>query len=138
MRVLEELCALPEPLITAEEREQFKAMLARVPELTVGEMDGKSYMMVAANRGHAHPLSSELYPLFPYDLFGLGKPNLEIMRNTWDFLPGATKGYVISWSQMPIQAARLATNHGRRPREKRQAAGTESHAGRTSQGRPVH
>jgi len=107
MRVLEELCALPEPLITAEERKQFKAMLARVPKLPVGEKDGKSYMRVAASRGHAHPLSSELYPLFPYDLFGLGKGNLEIMKNTWDFLPGAAKGHVISWSQMPIHAARL-------------------------------
>ena len=114
-RVLEELCALPEPLITAAERERFKAMVARVPGLPVGKKGEKLYMRVAANRRHAHPLSSELYPLFPYDLFGLGKPDLEIMRNTWSFLPGSAKGHVISWSQMPIHAARLGdTGHARR------------------------
>ena len=107
MRVLQGLCTLPEQLVTAEERKRFQAMLARVPELPLGKKNGKPFMLVAADRGHGHPLSSELYPLFPYDLFGLGKPKLEIMRNTWDFLPGSSKGHFISWSQMPIQAARL-------------------------------
>ncbi len=113
-RVLQELCTLPKPLVTAEERKRFQAMLARVPELPVSEKNGKPFMLVAKNREHGHPLSSELYPLFPYDLFGLGKPKLEIMQNTWDFLPGGAKGHFISWSQMPIQAARLGiTNHAK-------------------------
>ena len=115
MRVLEELCALPDSLTSSEERKYWKAVIARLPDLPVGQKDGKSYMKPAANKGHKHYLSPELYPLFPYDIFGLGKPGLDTMKNTWDFIPSKHRDGYTSWDQMVIHAARLGnTEHAQR------------------------
>ena len=107
MRVVEELCALPDTLSSPEECEQWRSIAARLPELPVGKQDGKPYMKPAADRGHGHYLSPELYPLFPYDVFGLGKPDLGIMKNTWELIPSRQRDGYVSWEQMVIHAARL-------------------------------
>jgi len=107
MRVLKELSALPEALTTAEERERWKAMQRRLPELPTGTRNGKHYVKPTEQSEHGHTHSPEMYPLYPYDIFGLGKPGLDLMQNTWELIPQNEKNLYISWTQMGIHAARL-------------------------------
>lgn len=104
-RVVEELGALPASMNTAAERRRWEEIAARLPDLPVATDNGLPYMKPAADRPHGHFLSPEMYPLFPYDLFGLGQPDLEIMRNTWNRIP---QNHWDGWTQQAIHAARLA------------------------------
>ena len=106
-RVLKELCALPPPLNTPEEQKRWKAMLDRLPTWPTGERDGKLYLKPTAQQEHRHAHSPEMYPLYPYDLFGLGRPRLDLMKHTFDNIPPHNREKFASWTQMNIHAARL-------------------------------
>jgi hypothetical protein len=51
-------------------------------------------------------LSSEtpqLYPVFPWGIYGVGKPDLDIVRNTWEYDPHAVKFRShVGWRQYNI------------------------------------
>ena len=50
----------------------------------------------------------QLYPVFPWGIYGIGKPDLEIARNTWKYDTTAIKfRSYIGWKQDNIFAARL-------------------------------
>lgn len=103
-RVVEELGALPESMNTAAERRRWQEIAARLPDLPVATDNGRPYMKPAADRPHGHNLSPEMYPLFPYDLFSLGQPDLNIMQNSWNRIP---QDLWLGWTQQAIHAARL-------------------------------
>jgi hypothetical protein len=107
MRVIEELRALPASMNTPAEQLLWSQIAARLPALPTASNNGNLYMKPAADRSHGHYLSPELYPVFPYDLFSLGQPNLDTMRNTWKIIPAGHRDGYVSWEQMVIHAARL-------------------------------
>jgi hypothetical protein len=77
------LCALPERLMTAEQREFFTKMKAACPAVPTEEAkyDGRSVRKLAPAEKYAKQRSNcenpELYAVWPFRLYGLGKPRLE-------------------------------------------------------------
>ena len=97
MNVLPRLLALPAPLITDDQRSLWTKVLGDLPPLPMGttahgklpphgqgDADGKPTILPAQKYGspknHENP---ELYTVFPYALYGVGKSNLDLARNTY-------------------------------------------------------
>ena len=107
--VLTGLLELPDSVESIKKKNRWKSILATVPDFPIGEdKSGHKYFKPAANWERHHPMhNSEMYPLYPFQLFGLGMPDLDLMKNT---LNTASKAYTESsksWSQSVIHCARL-------------------------------
>jgi hypothetical protein len=103
--VLTRLLALPDSLSTPEQRAKWSRFLAELPETPMAEENGKKWILPArtfsVKKNSENP---ELYAVFPYRAYGLGKPDLEVALETWNRrLVKATGG----WRQDSIQAALL-------------------------------
>jgi hypothetical protein len=117
--ILPRLLALPENLTTEKQRASWQRLLADVPPLPVGRTaangkipangqsspDGKPILLPAEIYGKPGNVENpELYAVFPFRLFGMGKPDLEMARDTY-----AAKLFKSStcWGQDGIEAALL-------------------------------
>lgn len=106
--VLNALVNLPE--IPPKDREDWRALLESVPKLPVEMRQNIQVLAPAATydpeqRNYEIP---ELYPVFPYNLIGMGLPSLDLGRATWE--RGASqnqRAFTECWSQVAIFAARL-------------------------------
>jgi len=107
--VLSRLLELPEKYVPCAEKEKLRAMLERVPPLPVKEKNGKPYLAGAESWSRfAVGEIPELYSVFPYGLYGIGKPGLELARYTWtDCLMERQKKMKEPWYQGGIFTARL-------------------------------
>lgn len=102
------LLELPDADLSASEKKRWQEKLTHVPQMTYGLVNGKKVLLPANNPPkNINTDIPELYPVFPYGLLGVGKPNLDIAINTWrsDFLT-SRKNY-ISWHQDAIFCARM-------------------------------
>lgn len=108
-RVTAEMLALPSELLSGEERSYLEGFATRIPDLEYREIDGKT--MISPARSWERINNTEipqLYPVFPYELFGTGRPGLDTARNTYLFDPEVQEfRNHISWKQYNIMAARL-------------------------------
>jgi hypothetical protein len=107
--VTRRLLELPESSLDDRERSYFAGLLGRLPEIPFRTMNGRR--TIAPAESFEVQLNTELpqmYPVFPYGLFGLGKPDLQVALDTWryGYENENQKGYV-SWRQDGIFAARL-------------------------------
>jgi hypothetical protein len=84
-------------------------MLGRVPPLPLKEKNGKPYLAGAESwRKFSVGEIPELYSVFPYGLYGVGRENVELARYTWtDCLMERQKKMKEPWYQGGIFAARL-------------------------------
>lgn len=103
--VLTRLLELPETQTTPEQRERWKRFRSELPEVPIGEENGKKWIKPAHvysdQRNSENP---ELYAVFPYRAYTVDKPGLDVAIETWrKRLVKRTGG----WSQDPIQAAML-------------------------------
>jgi len=104
--VLERLIALPDTLTSAEQRLKWQAWLKLVPELPTRK-DGGEVLLAAAGEILEKPgnvENPELYAVFPYRRFGVGKADLDLARRT--FAARRIKGNT-GWNQDETQAALL-------------------------------
>jgi hypothetical protein len=103
--VLTRLLALPDSLSTPEQRKNWSRFLAELPETPMAEENGKKWILPARTfSDRKNSENPELYGVFPYRAYGLGKPNLETALETWNRrVIKATGG----WRQDSIQAALL-------------------------------
>ena len=103
--VLTGLIDLPESLTTDQQRARWKRLLGELRELPMAEESGKKWLKPAhvysANRNGENP---ELYAVFPYQIYAVGKPDLEIGRETYARRSHKDLG---CWRQDSIQAALL-------------------------------
>ncbi len=107
--VLSRLLELPDPYLPAPKRAHYQAMLNRIPPIPTRQMQGHSTLAPAVTWERINNTEMpQLYPLFPYNLYGLGKPGLELALNTWQYDAEAekVKGYA-GWKQDNIFCARL-------------------------------
>lgn len=83
--VINRLLKLPEPLTTETERKYWKEVLARVPEIPTWEYNGKTLLANAEviKSPKVNVEVGELYSIFPYHIFGVGKPELELAQRTY-------------------------------------------------------
>lgn len=104
--VLEGLLGLPQRLTGQARREKWRRLVTEMPPLPTTQADGKTLLAPAAEilGGRANVENPELYAVFPFRLFGVGKPDLEIARET--FARRAIKGHW-GWQQDDTQAAFL-------------------------------
>ncbi len=82
---------------------------SRIPEIPLQTIDGKTCIAPAIVWARIQNVETpQLYPVFPWRIYGLGRPHLDIARNTYLYDPHAigmrsSKG----WKQDPIWAACL-------------------------------
>jgi len=92
-----------------ERRAAWQALLATIPELPKVEKDGHVLFAPAESWERRSNIEfPQLYPLFPYGLTGLDRPDYEVALNTWRY--GAEipeQRWNICWHQDPIFCARL-------------------------------
>jgi hypothetical protein len=103
--VIDRLLALPPDLLPAGDRTYLTGLKAKIPDLPTRELDGVRMLAPAERFANKHNSENpELYAVFPYRLYGTGKPDLEIGRATYARrrFPGD-----ICWRQDSIQAACL-------------------------------
>ncbi|MHC4664720.1 MAG: DUF5703 domain-containing protein [Planctomycetota bacterium] len=111
--VLSRLLELPDKYMPSAQKEKYRAMLQRVPPLPVKEKNGKPYLAGAESWSRfAVGEIPELYSVFPYGLYGVGKPELQLARYTWsDCLLARQKKMKEPWYQGGIFAARLGLSN---------------------------
>ena len=104
--VLAGLLALPDEQLNADRRERWARLLKEVPPLPTATENGKTQLLPAQRviGKVANIESPQLYSIFPFRLFGVGKPDLETARYTFD--KRTIKGN-IGWHQDDTQSALL-------------------------------
>ena len=94
---LQRLLQLPEGVASNTQRNSWIKLLTLLPPIPVGtthdgkvpphgqgDPDGKSIVLPAENYGDAGNFENpELYPVFPYKIYGLGKEDLQLARDTY-------------------------------------------------------
>lgn len=123
---IEALLELPDKWLSHAEKEKFKGWQKRIPDLHYRTRNGFKTInpLVGDDVRSGNREIPQLYPVFPYGLFCVGSPDLEIGVNTWKYgLDKATAQYIIDmygdpdvypqkeewwgWGQQAIFLARL-------------------------------
>lgn len=107
--VLTHVLALPSGYLTEESRKKWKMMLNRIPDITYTLNQGHVTIAPARLYERVQNVESpQLYPVFPWDMYSVGKPGLDTAINTWkyDSLVNKFRSFV-GWKQDNIWAARL-------------------------------
>ena len=104
--VLGKLLEIPEEKTGARRREFWQKLSAEVPPLPMGEENGRQCILPAAwtDEKMHNGENGELYAVFPFRLYGVGKPHLDVARFT--FTRRKATGNV-GWVQVGVQAAYL-------------------------------
>ena len=107
--VLTRLLELPSQYLTDSSRANWQLMLSRIPPMSYRQFG--SYTTIAPAQVWERVNNTEtpqLYPVFPWGIYGVGKPGLDTAVNTFKYDTDAIKfrSYV-GWKQDNIFAARL-------------------------------
>ncbi|WP_136063821.1 DUF5703 domain-containing protein [Pontiella sulfatireligans] len=86
---LEALLELPDEWVSVDEKAQFRDWAARVPELNFRIRNGHKTLSPLLEEKPSSRLCNrelaQLYPVFPYGIYALGQPDLEVGVNTWKY-----------------------------------------------------
>jgi len=95
--------------LTPTERQYFEGLLGRVPPIPFSTFNGKPTIAPATVWSRVNNVeSSQLYPVYPWGLYGVGLPGLDTARNTyWNDSFALKFRSHIGWKQDNIFAARL-------------------------------
>ena len=112
-RITDALTKLPENLVSADEKKYFSQLLRILPELPLGEKEGKSILKPAFSWEKEYNTWElpELYVAWPYRIKGVSHPGTaQIAQNTWDLLPKhraekVTRDY--SWMPVAVNMAAM-------------------------------
>jgi hypothetical protein len=107
--VLERMLELPEKYGTARQRDKWRAMLERIPPLSYREIAGRKTIAPAKSWKRINNIEfPQMYPVFPYGIYGLGKPDLQVAIDTWNHAAeNARHKQNHCWFQSGIFCARL-------------------------------
>jgi hypothetical protein len=107
--LLRRMLALPARYASPAQRGSWQRILDRVPPLAFTERAGHRVIAYADTQSAIHNCEiPELYPVFPYDQFGIGKPDLQVAIDTARHAPiTEEQRTTISWHQQGIHYARL-------------------------------
>lgn len=107
--VTSQLLHLPKEYLSQEKRVYWQGFLSRIPDLPFRERNGHNTIAPAVTWQRINNIEiPQLYPVFPWGLYGIGLPDMEVAVNTWKYGVDNSdqKGYV-SWHQDAIFCARL-------------------------------
>ena len=103
--ILPRLLALPQSVTTEAQRTRWARILKELPPLPLAEVNGVKLLSPSSTfTGGQYSENPELYAVFPYRIFGVGKPDLDMARATYDKRVNRTN---FGWCQDSIQAACL-------------------------------
>jgi alpha-L-fucosidase 2 len=104
--VVARLLALPASLLDSSTRSRWEHFRREIPPLPMIERDGKRCLSPAqesdGKRGNCE--NPELYPVWPFRIYGVGREDLETALNTFS---ARHEKWCHGWSQDSIQAACL-------------------------------
>ncbi len=103
------LLDLDDTYLSKEKREHWKKRLAMVPDIPFRTIDGHKTISPAVYWSRIQNVEiPQLYPVYPYGLYGIGKPDLDIAVNTWKYgVDTPQQKDYISWHQDAIFCARM-------------------------------
>lgn len=103
--LLPRLLALPENTTSKDQRARWERILNELPPIPLAEAKGQKLLQPAVSFSkNMNSENPELYAVFPYRLYGLGQPDLELGRATYN---ARVNHHNIGWCQDSIQAACL-------------------------------
>ncbi|WP_225585390.1 DUF5703 domain-containing protein [Flavobacterium sp. MDT1-60] len=107
--ITEKLLNLSSTQLSKEELEYLKGFQTRIPPLNFGTIENHKVLVPAKSWERVNNSEvPQLYPVFPWGIYGVGKPDLETALNTWKYDADAIKfRSYIGWKQDNIFAARL-------------------------------
>jgi hypothetical protein len=107
--ITEQFLILSSKELSKEDLEYLKALQTRIPALSFMEFDGHKTLAPAKTWERINNTEvPQLYPVYPWKIYGLGKADLETAINTWKYDTDAIKFRShVGWKQDNIFAARL-------------------------------
>lgn len=107
--ITEQLLSLSAKELSKEDTEYLKGFQKRIPPLNFKTFDGHTALAPAKLWERINNTEvPQLYPVFPWGIYGIGKPDLETALNTWKYDTDALKFRShVGWKQDNIFAARL-------------------------------
>lgn len=95
--------------LTTFQRQYCEALLKEIPPLSYQQFNGHTTIAPAKTWERINNVESpQLYPVFPWGIFGVGKPGLDTALNTWHYDTSVIKFRShVGWKQDNIWAARL-------------------------------
>jgi len=104
-KVCTECLKLPETVISEEQRKQYRRLITELPEIPMREVDGEKLLAPAYEySGKQNIENPELYAIFPYRRFSVGKENIELGIKTFNARESRENR---GWQQHSIKAAYL-------------------------------
>lgn len=121
------LLALPATTTTPEQRTRWQRLLDESPALPSGKHQNGNKIILPADTfsRYTNVENPELYCIFPYRLFGVGKPDLQLARDTYAV---RINRQAFCWCQNGTQAALLGLT-GDAIADLQQRASTNAHKG---------
>jgi len=107
--VINNLLKLSDDYLSTERKKYYEEFLKRIPPIPYRIKNERKTIAPAERYERINNIEiPQLYPVFPYDFFGIGKPNLDIAINTWRYgIDKPEQKNYISWHQDGIFCARL-------------------------------
>lgn len=103
--VLTRLLELPKPLTTVEQQTRWTRWLGELPDVPMEEKDGKKWLKPADTYSDQRNMENgELYGVFPVNVHGLGRLDLDIVKETYQRRLFKSTG---CWRYEVVLAARL-------------------------------
>lgn len=104
-KVCNELLKLPNTEISSSFKAQWARIISEMPRVPIREVNGVRMLVPAQEySGKQNAENPELYAIFPYRAYGVGKPDLELAQNTFKNRVFKQTG---GWQQNAIKAAYL-------------------------------
>lgn len=107
--VTKRLLELDDNLLSPQKKERWNAFLATIPPLNYREIDGKKTISPAKLWERVNNVESpQLYPVFPWRIYGVARPDIQIALDTYNYDPDMLKFRShVGWKQDNIFAACL-------------------------------
>ena len=107
--ITQRLLELPEGYLGEDQKSRWEKFLATIPPLNLRETNGHTVLSPAKLWERVNNTESpQMYPVYPWKLYGLGLPNLDFAWNTWHHDPDVEKFRShVGWKQDNIFAARM-------------------------------
>ncbi|HTN08712.1 DUF5703 domain-containing protein [Agriterribacter sp.] len=104
-KVAEKMLALPALFVNSERRVEWKNLINDLPSVPLRTIEGKPLLAPAHEYSNkANVENPEMYAVFPYRVYGLGKPGLDMAKRTFTSKVHFENG---GWQQNSIQSAYL-------------------------------
>lgn len=90
-------------------RKHWKGMLTRIPPIYFREMNGHKVIAPAKSFERINNTEiPQLYPVYPWGIYGVGKPDLQVAIDTWKYgIEREDQRHFQSWHQDNIFCARM-------------------------------